>query len=180
MNEKILLAMIAAAASAIVAFVSLCTSFLTSRNSSRSARSIEELKADLQASSSARQITDTELKDSLQSLKGSMKAIQIVKDEIQLALAASSDNADREECQRRLKVAKDNLFKAYQDNHPNLTRAESVALHKAKNAVADLDRQFGGEEANAALYATRERLSDLQGLLRDSLAARLIERVLSS
>lgn len=180
MDEKILLALIVAGTSVVVAFVSLCASLLTSRNASRSARFIEELRADLQTSSSARQVADTELKTTLQSLKGSMTAIQIVKDEIQLALAASSDDADREECLRRLRIAKDNLFKAYQDNHPNLTREESAALHKAKNAVADLDRQFVSEAAYAALYATRERLSDLQDLLRDSLATRLIERVLSS
>jgi hypothetical protein len=176
MPESVLMTMVAAVASVAVALISLISSLFASRSSARSAREIEALKESLHVASSARQIADSELSESLRSLKISMRAVQVMKDEIQLALAGSGGGINPEECSMRVRAAREDLFKAYQENHPNLTQIEAAALHSAKNAVANLGRR--PDAAIEVEYrSVREELTELQGILRDGLASRLMERI---
>jgi hypothetical protein len=178
MDIKIWIALLTAVVSIFVAVISLVTAWLTSRSSAKSAQTLEELRHSLQQSSEARRISDEQLSKSLDSIRASMQALQIMKDEIQLVLASTTDSFAPGEAAERLGRARDNLFRIYQEHHPNLTADEGKAVHAAKSALTEIDRHVGEDGFDVTLKETRHRLTDAQNVLRDALTARLLQRTM--
>lgn len=175
MDFKIFVALTTASVSIVVALLSLATAWMTSRSSAKAARSLEQLKHSLQRSADTRRLADEDLTKSVDSIKASMRALQIVKDEIQLILSSSAESLGADERASRLATARDHLIDAYQEHHPNLDHDEANALHSAKNTVFDIEQQIPNE-SHEKLAETRHRLTEAQNTLRDALTDRILKR----
>jgi hypothetical protein len=191
MDIGILIALASGITSLLVALISLLTAFLSSRATSRTAESLERLKYSLSSSTRASELTRAESLRSLESLKLAMEAIQVVKDEVQLAVYAYEDSLQAKEMADRLEAARQNLFKVYEEMHPILSEREATVLHTAKNS-GFWACQTLGMELKKVKYASdindtirqeslqrRSELTDAQNLLRDFRTERLIDLSIS-
>jgi hypothetical protein len=176
MPKEVLIALVAAGASFLVATVGLTSALLAGRAQRRVLREVEQIKGRLQASSEARRVVDAQLAQSFESLKNSMKSIQLMKDEIRLVARATPATLSRAESKKRLDKAQALLFETYQIHHPDLEPAEAGAFHRAKNQVQDGVRKFLEDQDTAGLLTAREALQEAQDTLRDGLTRRLLDR----
>jgi hypothetical protein len=180
MDDKIIIAIIAASSSLIVSLISLITAIITNRNSLKRDKEIEKLKHQLFRLSKKDELYDTELLSSLESLKLAMQAIQRMKDEIKIFLASSNITDSKES----LFKARKNLFDAYEHCHPNLNEYEQSAFHKAKNLSLNLERivksKFDAVDNKLSskdieyVNKIHSDLTDFQNSLRDNRIERLI------
>ncbi len=178
MEEKLSIALVAAAVSIVVAITSAIVTLISNRKSVRANRELEKLKNQIKESSEARKIADGLFSESVESIRTAIKALQIMKDEILLILNSTSDSLDPGEARARLVGAREKLFEVYQDHHANLNLQEDKALHRAKNQVVDIEKYLDGENFRDDLSAKRAFLNESHDLLRDSLTARILDRTL--
>jgi len=188
MDTKLISALVAAAAAVFVAVISLVTAILTSRQSAKTARSIELLKQSLSNDLKTSEFADATLISSLDALKQGMQAIQILKDEIQLILAAVKGSLTSREAFRRIEKARDSLLIAFQAGHPHLGNRETYAFHSLKELAikicniikSDLHNKENvselSDDARHELLELRGRLTDVQNILRDARTDRLVDR----
>jgi hypothetical protein len=174
MDKSLLVALVAAATSTLVAIVGLIAATMTNRRS----------KTD--------EFADAALSATLEALKQGMRAIQNLKDEIQLILSSIEDSLDSQEAVSRLDKARDSLADTFGENHPHLDKIEALALHTAKGAAFSVSgvvqaglrgKMYASDipaSARTKLLELRSQLTDQQNVLRDSRTDRIARRTLKS
>lgn len=189
MNIELYVAYIAACTSVLVAVVGLITSIITKRQATRSEKLIETLRHELSQKETTVALTDKHLSEALTSLQLAITAIQSVKDEIQLILASIETSLDSDTAIKRITSARERLFACFESELANLNKKEDGAFHKAKNHSLIIenfirkvlnDKPYTSQlskEEKRHLLDLRNDLTDLQQILRDSRAGRLIERI---
>lgn len=192
METKVTIALIAAAASLLVALISAVTALITNRASSRTAQSVEYLRQSFANENRKAEISNTEMIASLESLRLAMQALQRIKDEIQLITQARGSSLDAAEALARIRSATLEMLEVNQKHHPNLDPLEAIVLHRAKNISIVIEQVLleglGGkryaseldDERYRALLQHRTALTDAQNLLRDHRTDRLIRDSLTS
>jgi len=190
MARSVIVALVTAGASLLVAIVSLFTAIITSRFSSRTSASIELLRQSLAESSKAKDFADAELLAAVAALRHAMQAVQNVKDEIQLIDASIEDSLESAEAISRIRKARDSLSEIFEAEHPYFNLTEHAALHRAKaisvEAYSVLHKGLRDQkhasllipEARQWLGELRFELTDVQSLLRDSRDDRILRRTL--
>ncbi|HSS52687.1 MAG TPA: hypothetical protein VLX28_27415 [Thermoanaerobaculia bacterium] len=178
MDDKVVLALVAGGVSLVVSLIGVAASFFNSRQSARASQRIEELKNQFARSSENRKLTEAQWLAGVDAIKEAMRAIQVVRDEIQLILVGYPESLDPEEARERLERARSLLLETFQSQHPNLGEKESTALHKAKNRAISIVQQLAGDDYRLQLSTVRDELREHQDTLRDGLTKRLIDRTL--
>ncbi|HXO67958.1 MAG TPA: hypothetical protein VN838_03255 [Bradyrhizobium sp.] len=185
-----IVALVAACASLLVATIGLAATIVANRRSNKNAATIENLKHSLLEASKAREIEDSHLSQSVEGLAQGMQAIQNLKDEILLILGSIEDSLPSAMALQRVESAREILFDSFEKNHPALNRTEEIALHKAKNLahaiqqllIAELhNMSFSSElspDARSRLTEFRLGLTESQNVLRDSRNERILRRVI--
>lgn len=190
MDKSLIVALVAACASLLVATIGLAATIVANRRSNKNAATIENLKHSLLEASKAREIEDSHLSQSVEGLAQGMQAIQNLKDEILLILGSIEDSLPSAMALQRVESAREILFDSFEKNHPALNRTEEIALHKAKNLahaiqqllIAELhNMSFSSElspDARSRLTEFRLGLTESQNVLRDSRNERILRRVI--
>src|SRR5689334_19315226 len=142
MTTEVLIAIIASAASLLVAFVSLISSIITSRQSSRSTEIVESLRFRLEKRKSTEVMGDEYLKQNIKSLDVLIQAIQQMKDIVQLILNATDSSLDSKSAQKSISEAREQLFKSYQEQSPNLDESGNKGAHEAKNIALRIETRL--------------------------------------
>jgi hypothetical protein len=189
MSTELALAIIASVTSLLVALTGFINSIIARRQAERSEEKMETLRFEFARKETAWALGDAQLVASLESLQSAIQAIQRVKDEIQLILAAIESSLDSETAIERLSSARADLFDCYEKDLAKFDDPESKACHQAKNRALDMERflieclaeksyasQLSGDERRC-LLEFRNDLTDCQQRLRDSRADRLIRRM---
>ena len=186
MGSGVLVALIAGGVSLLVALISLFATVLSSRSSSKTARSLEELRQSHLLLEKQRSIFDRELVLTLKGLMEAIQAIQRVRDEMLLVLDARKDSLSVDEAMSRLRVARESLFEGYEANCGILNSVELPAYHRATNTALSVENLLLNDleseeyasrvsaEARQNLKELRGRLHDCQQELRDSRTDRLV------
>lgn len=190
--DKILIAIVTGLFTLIVAIIALITSIINSRNANKMANKLEEIKQSYALSYKTLEITDTHLLESLSSLKESINAIQALKDEILIVISSIETSLFAEEAIRRIKAARENIFKVFQEHNANLDKMEHKAFHLAKGIALNIDKIIS-KELKDKHYASqmspivmesisdiRLKLTECQNILRDSRMDRFINRTLKA
>jgi CheY-like chemotaxis protein len=182
MSTEVVVALIASG-------VSLIVSVLSSRHSARSGKEIERLKHGLSRDTTRESIFDAQQAESLKALELSIKAIQRVKDEVQVILSATEVGSDYKSLMDGMRVAREQMFACYEEHMATLDRKEGKIVHSAKNISLHIEAYlkrslppqadviFLSGEQRGQLLAFRDSLTDLQGVLRDSRMDRLMRRL---
>jgi len=190
LDKSLIVALVAACASLLVATIGLAATIVANRRSNKNAATIENLKHSLLEASKAREIEDSHLSQSVEGLAQGMQAIQNLKDEILLILGSIEDSLPSAMALQRVESAREILFDSFEKNHPALNRTEEIALHKAKNLahaiqqllIAELhNMSFSSElspDARSRLTEFRLGLTESQNVLRDSRNERILRRVI--
>lgn len=190
MESKITVAVIAAVISLLVAIISLIGTLISSKTTARTARGLEFLKHELLRSSKTIEFADSELNSSLSALKEALRAIQKIKNEIQLIINAINSSLDSDEALTKITTAREHLFATYESGHPNLNDIEIDAYHTAKDTALTIENVIRSQLKNKKyasnlsqnvrknLIELRRQLTDTQQLLRDSKTDRLVQRTI--
>ena len=189
MSIEATLALIASITSLAVAAIGLVSSIITRRQTARADEKIETLRFEFSRKEAAWALGDEQLTQSLESLRLAIQAIQRVKDELQLILAARETSLDSDTALERLNVARTELFACYETELACLDDVEAKACHQAKNLSLIIEHnlreclsgksqasQLSGEDRQR-LQEFRSDLTDCQQRLRDCRTNRLIERM---
>ncbi|MEP0873007.1 hypothetical protein NDA01_24775 [Trichocoleus desertorum AS-A10] len=188
MKTELVVALIASGASVCVALMSLATAVISQKYAARASRAIEALKFEFTTTLAKQSVIDSQLNESLVSLKLAIQEIQQAKNEIQLILSSIRSSLDSKTALHRITCLREESFKCYEENLASLNEFESNALHRAKNQVLSVEnflkeslrhKRYVSELSSADkqhLMFLRSNLSDLQQLLRDSREERLYER----
>jgi hypothetical protein len=189
MSTELALALIASATSLLVALTGLVTSIITKRQTERSVEKMENLRFGFGRKEAVWALGNAQLTESLESLQSAIRAIQRVKDEVQLILAAIETSLDTETAIERVSSARADLFACYEKELAKFDNSESKACHQAKNRTLGIENflrerlsqksyasQLSGDERRR-LLEFRDDLTDCQQRLRDSRADRLIGRM---
>jgi predicted NBD/HSP70 family sugar kinase len=158
----------------VVSVVSMTSSLLAARASSRAQQQLEAFKEELRRRAADDEAAREEFEHSVAALRQGLAAIQRLRDEIQLVSNGLPDGIDREEAVERLDRARAHLFETYQQQHTYLDKLEQLVLHQAKGAAASVIRV----EDRAALNELRMQLSEHQTRLRNALSDRLLNLTL--
>lgn len=189
MSSEVDVAIIAAIVSLVVASVSFITAVFTNRQSAKAEKNLEELKFTFSRSQAREQMRDNTFADMTAGLKAGLRAIQRVKDEIQLILSAVGNSMSAEVALGRFGESRTTMFEVYEQQHMNLTAENSEILHKAKNVVVTMESTLQralshhtlaselDDESRSKLLAYRDQLSSLQHELRDAMTFNLMERI---
>ncbi len=188
MSNELALALVASGTSLVVAIVGLIASLITIRQSTRADRDIEALKHELARKQAAGAMADGEFNQSTKALQVAIQSIQLVKDEIALALSEIAVRLDRDATLKRMGAARQGLFECHEQHMAFLNAQEERLLHQAKNSALAVERLVeeellqteigsgispGGVER---LMELRLQLTDLQQQLRDHRSDRLVGR----
>lgn len=191
MSSEITIAIITSVASLLVAVVSLVNSMVSTRQSAHSARMIESLRFELADKKSTQTLRDEYLTRSLESLDILIRAIQRMKDVVQLVLSAKGSSFDSESAIDIVSQAREHVFASFEEQLPNLEEGEAKGAHRAKNQALTIElslreclkgTSFVSElssDQKQALSALRNDLTEAQNLLRDSKATTLMNRMQS-
>ena len=189
MNTQVLIAMTASISSLIVAMISLINSVISNRQSARSTRMIEALRFELEVRKSTQRMSDDYLLQSLESLSILIQAIQRTKDVLQVIISDVDSSVDSESAIEDIVEAREQLFKCFGEQLPNLREGEAHGAHAAKNKALDIEtllrkdlqgKSFASEwsaSQKLALLELRNDLTDAQNLLRDSRSAQMMKRL---
>jgi len=172
METTLVVSVVAAATSVIVAVVS----GLMSR---RTARSLEELKVEVGTRQAARERRDDESRAVIGHLQKLIASVQNVKDAALLVHDVASETADLTSIKRTLEDAVRALANSFSDAAAHLSDEELSAAHTAKEVAWRL--QFSANlKSIDRLDAMRTELSTLQTQLRQLRIQRLTENLLSN
>jgi len=92
-------------------------------------------------------MSDSQLVDALKALQASIRAIQVMKDEVQLIISATGDSLDASSAIKRIEVAREKMFVSYEDEMPNLDEWEARMTHRSKVFNVHADGALDGETA---------------------------------
>ena len=189
MAAEVIAAIIVAAASLVVATVSLVATVINMRGSERTLKELEQLKQDFARTTKKVGLQDEHFVQALDGLRAGMRAIQVMKDEIQLILSSPGSGLTTTEAIERIKKARMLTFEDYEGHHVNLDPISLRLFHASKNYTLNIENvvlnelgslKFASQlssSARIALTEARERLTELQNSMRDSLADRILERI---
>jgi hypothetical protein len=189
-SPELTVALVAAGASIVVAVISLVTAIMSSRQSARSERAIESLKFEFQRATAQETLRDQHLAQCVEALQTFVSLIQRIKDEMQIILSAAHSGGTMRSrtAHERVSAARQTLFSAYEDNLSCLDEDEARICHRAKNLSLTIETSLV-EILNGKRYvslsldeqsrftALRNELTELQQVLRDSRADRLMRRL---
>lgn len=182
MSAEIIIAMVTAVASLVVAIVS-------SRQSARAQKLIEELKFELEKKRSAKAMGDEYFKQSIESADRLIRSIQQLKDILQLITSAHEASMAGEAAIKLAAPLCQDLVRHYEQELPNLNDVESEAAHRVKNKALAIEMILRealrdkawvselSEEQRRSLVRLRNDLTEDQHILRDSKMTRLADRV---
>lgn len=188
MSTELVLALVASGTSLVVAVVGLIASFITIRQTTRADRDIEALKHVLSRKLASDALADGEFSQSTKALQLAIQAVQLVKDEIAIALSEIAVRLDKDATLKRVGAARQGLFECHEQSMAFLSAQEERILHQAKNTALAVERLVeeellqneigsgispGGIEQ---LVELRLQLSDFQQILRDHRSDRLFRR----
>lgn len=188
MSAEIIVAFIALGSTLVVALLSLITSMISNRQSSRSLQIIEHLKDDLERQRVRQEKTDNYLESSLKSLQVMIQVIQRLKDEMQIIQVAIFTSLDTETALSRVKEIREEIIISFGKNISHLNDFEYEICHKAKNRsilIENYYRQIFQEKTYVSEMSNEERqqmteqrnlLTDFQQSLRDSREERITGR----
>ncbi len=182
---EIKLAIIAAAGSLLVAFVSLATSLLSNKQSKKTQESIERLRFDLSKEESREKIIEDDKVTTLAALGSAIQHMAEVKDVLQLILTAPRRSLDSKSALEKMAAARAGLFSCYEGQCSVLSGREQSLVHKAKNIALVMDtnlKKYAGRKRYVAAFTNdqkdellglRQSLTEIQDLLRDSRTNRI-------
>jgi CheY-like chemotaxis protein len=188
-STELIIALIAASTSVLVAIISLIVSVISNRQSARSSQEIEKLKYDFSRASALETLNDSQLSESLKALQLAIKSIQRVKDEIQVVLSAIEMPAEPKPLMEGVKLAREQMFACYEEQMATLDNDDARIVHKAKNTSLQVEALIKRslptktelitlpEEMHEPLSNLRMNLTELQQSLRDSRADKLMRRL---
>lgn len=121
MNDpKILVAMIAALASFLVAILSIISASISSRNSTKLTKDIERLKLDLELEREALKEERRLKATKLEALSGAIKSIQKIKDVIQKIVNSCEKSHYSELAVKNISISTKELVASYEENFTDL------------------------------------------------------------
>jgi hypothetical protein len=186
-SQRTDLAIIAAVAAIVSALIAMSTGFYTSRIARRIARDQKMLDGQLGLLVDTRALALEELRAALGAISEGVEAIQTVKDNLRLILAAVPGSLDKATAMVRFRASLERITEAYSSGMPHFSEAERKACHDAKNTViygreqllealhGSSDMAAISPEGREELWRLHEYLTDLQNLLRDRRFYRLAE-----
>lgn len=179
MSKELIIALAASVTSLIVAVISLISTVINNRHATNSTKELEILKKELARQTIRDNLQDSQLSNSIQSLKDAIQAIQMLKDELQLILQATESSLDTPSAVDYIRSARNNLFKCFESNLGNLGQLESKVFHKSKAIAIEIETIIVNGlkyHENASLLSTEDRkslvehrlaLTEVQQMLRD-------------
>jgi len=188
-STELIIALIAAGTSVLVAIISLIVSVISNRQSARSSKEIEKLKYDFSRASALETLNDSQLSESLKALQLAIKSIQRVKDEMQVVLSASEMPTELKSLMEGIRSAREQMFACYEEQMATLDNDDARIVHKAKNTSLQVEALIKRslptnakqitlpEELHEPLLTLRMNLTELQQSLRDSKADKLMRRL---
>lgn len=184
MPGEMMLAVIAALTSLLVALISLIASVLSSRQSTKAARQLEEMRHSFEMEREREKEREANrlqrLQVQLESSKASSRAIQNMKNEVQLVLSAVATSLDSASALAGIASSRKALFKVYEDTHVDLAEQERDVLHNAKNLTLKVEEvltealgkvPYASEipdEVRQSVVQLRNELTECQRFLLDS------------
>lgn len=136
-------------------------------------------------------LSDTHLNEIVRALQAAIRSIQRLEDEMQLILSAVESSLDSDSALSRLSSAREELFACYERGLPSFSDWEMEAFHRAKSQSVTIEntvRLCLAQQPYASCISDsdrtrpielRNRLTDAQHLLRDSLTDRVARRFTS-
>ena len=189
MDTEVMIAVITASVSLIVALVSLISTIISNRQNRKTAAGIESLKYEFTNRRETKELSDKYLNKSIESLGCLIQAIQRVKDILQLIVSAPDDSLDSETAMGLISEARESLFTCYEDHLAHLGNESSEYAHKAKNRTLTVEQHIRlwlkdesitsalSDEEKDTLRESRLFLSDMQNVLRDKRTGIMYERI---
>jgi CheY-like chemotaxis protein len=191
MDKTVLIAIISAVASLIVATISLIAVLLNGKNTSRTSESIERLKNEFIQNNRSKDILTSELIETLQNLKVSTQAIQSLRNEIQ-RFKYDKEIAVKTGVFEKIRDATTSVIDSYSISHTSLSQTEKAVFHSSKNIAIDCqmtaervlnnmkkNKKSNIPEIDSDIYEKFDylqiRLSEAQTILRECRAERLLE-----
>src|ERR1044072_9788874 len=114
MQAEVVVAIVAACGSLVVAGLSLASSLMTGRSQARSQESLESFKANLARQEAAAKRRNDDKQAQLDALQTSIRAIQEFIDHLQLALTAADDGLRLVPALKQLEERRERIFVCYQ------------------------------------------------------------------
>jgi two-component system OmpR family response regulator len=188
-NNELTTALIASGTAILVAIISFVVSIVSSRQSTRSGKEIEKLKHDFSRASALEALNDSQLAESLKALQLAIKSIQRVKDEMQVVLTATESAIATQPLMEGIRSAREQMFACYEEQMAILNDDDGRIVHKAKNTSLQVEALIKRslptnaevivlpEELREQLLTLRTALTELQQLLRDSKADKVMKRL---
>ncbi len=181
-----LIAIISAIASLMVAITSLIAVLINSKNTSQTTESIERLKNQFAQSNRSIDILDSELKATLQSLRDSIQAIQNLRDEIR-RLRLDKEIAVQTGVFENIHNAAKAVIDCYSVSQTSFSEIEKEIFHTSKNIALQcqsiatrnlLDTRKSSKTIDPMIYGEFDdlqmKLLDAQRSLWDCRAERLL------
>jgi|ERR1044072_5075328 hypothetical protein len=140
MQAEVVVAIVAACGSLVVAGLSLASSLMTGRSQARSQESLESFKANLARQEAAAKRRNDDKQAQLDALQTSIRAIQEFRDHLQLALTSADDGLRLPSALKQLEERRERIFVCYQESLAILGQEEKFLLHKAKNQALSADQ----------------------------------------
>jgi two-component system, OmpR family, response regulator len=188
-SNELIPALIASGTAVLVAVISFVVSIVSNRQSARSGKEIEKLKHDFSRASALEALNDSQLGESLKALQLAIKSIQRVKDEIQVVLSAVETPTERQPLMKGIRSAREQMFACYEEQMATLDNDDARTVHSAKNASLQVEALIKRsvpanaetvtlpDELREQLLILRMNLTDLQQILRDSRADKIMKRL---
>jgi hypothetical protein len=188
-NPQLTIALITSVTSLVVAIVGMVVTLLNNRNSIRANKEVEKLKHELAQAAVKNSINDAHFNESIKALQQAIQSIQLIKDQVQIALNASSRIYNFEIVVQGISDARAKVFSSYEEQLVNVEDEAGQLFHKAKNtsfqveqlvkeAVVRKNKPFQlKEEEKERLEKHRNELSEIQQVLRDKRAEKIMKRL---
>lgn len=189
MSSEILIAIIMAVASLLVAVVSLITSLMSNRQNARQLKELETLRFELANKQAAQKISDDYLLKDLEAVDAIIQAIQRLKDMLQLVLNARGENLDSVSTLEDITKIRQHIFERYEASLPGLKDSDARCAHRAKNQALVIETKLReylhktsyvselSEKQKQAILDLRNSLTDSQDQLRDGKMTKLFQRL---
>ncbi len=162
MEIKLWVAIIAASTALFISILNSVFLLVKSRKEAQNALKLEYYKHTL--------LIDSEhQKDRAKKTMEFLESVQLMKDEMKLAIESTAESMTDEEACDRLSRAANTLAKIYGQCYSGLAVREQKAAHNSKNISQLFLKRFMSDRDDVFLVKLRQELSEEQEILRNSL-----------
>ena len=190
MEVKILVALVAAGCSIIIALIGLITSFITNRSTNKTLLSIERYKNEKLLQSKNREFQNEQLSKYFQSLKDALISLQTMKDNSLIIINSVKGSLTQEEAIKLASEGVNSIFTAYKGNIDDLDsggigirekfhQAKEIALSiqniVSKTVKSDSELYIIDSNLRNELTLLRNEISDIQTYLLNEKSDKLLE-----